>query len=69
MQLISLKDIDVRYPVDFIAEEIKWPETEERLKKAFQNPELIFKVRQAQEPKVLQKMTDRRLGKGKGPRL
>lgn len=67
--LIYFKDIDFRYPVDFIGREIKWPEIEERLKNAFQNPEQIFKMRQVQEPKLLQKRTDRRVKKGKGPRL
>ena len=67
--LIHHADIDFTVPIDFIGEEIKWPDITDRLKKAFQNPPLIFTKLPPVTRNLMEKIRQKKPGKGKGPRL
>lgn len=67
--LIHHEDIDFTVPIDYTGEEIKWPDIADRLKKAFQNPQLIFTKLPPVTRDLMEKIRQKKPGKGKRPRL
>jgi hypothetical protein len=67
--LIHHEDIDFTVPIDFIGEEIKWADIADRLKKAYHNPQSIFTKLPPLTRNLMEKIRQKKPGKGKGRRL
>jgi len=67
--LIHHEDIDFSVPIDYIGEEIKWHDIADRLKQAFHDPKLTFTKIPPVTRSLMEKIRQRKPGKGKGPRM
>ena len=67
--LIHHEDIDFTVPIDYIREELQWPHIADRLAKAHQNPQLIFTKLPPLTRHLMEKIRQKKPGKGKGRRL
>lgn len=67
--LVHHEDIDLTVPIDYIGEEIKWPDIADRLKKAYHNPQLIFPKLPPLTRDLIEKIHQKKPGRGKGRRI
>lgn len=67
--LVHHEDIDFTVSIDYIGKEIKWPDIADRLKQAYQNPQLIFTKLPPLTRDLMEKIRQKKLGRGKGRRL
>lgn len=67
--LLHHEDIDFTVPIDYTGKKIKWLAIADRLRKAFQNPQMIFRTLPPLTRELLEKKQRKGYGKGKGPRL
>lgn len=66
--LVYHDDIRLREPIEYVGPEIKWSPISERLKKAYQNPQLTFGLPEMTQ-KLIQKQRPGQKGENKGPKL